>query len=306
MADIKELQDKLKKNPNDLQLIESYAIALSDIGENEEALKNFVYLNKQCPQNPKILYNIGIILEKLKYIDKSIAAYRKALSFSPEDTDIMFNLANVYILKNQLDEAELLLLKVIEIDSDDSNAFFHLGEIYSKKKNHEKAIDFLTKSLELNENDIVAKFYLAYELNAIGEIDSAIEIYQDVITQNPDYSWAYYNLAAIYIARKDENNALRYLELTIRVNPTDMQAIRLYIKLLFKNKKYSQAEKCLRQYIHDLPNEADLCFLIAQAYKQLKNRINYVKYLKLAKKMKNTFSGNFEKLEAEIREAEKK
>ena len=38
---INNLQEKLKQNPNDIKLIEEYAIALSDIGENEEALKNF-------------------------------------------------------------------------------------------------------------------------------------------------------------------------------------------------------------------------------------------------------------------------
>ena len=43
---INDLQEKLKQNPNDIKLIEEYAIALSDIGENEEALKNFIYLKK--------------------------------------------------------------------------------------------------------------------------------------------------------------------------------------------------------------------------------------------------------------------
>ena len=44
MEDIKILQSKLQENPDDLETLENYAIALSDIGENEEALKNFLYL----------------------------------------------------------------------------------------------------------------------------------------------------------------------------------------------------------------------------------------------------------------------
>ena len=59
---ISELQEKLKQNPNDIHLIEEYAIALSDIGENQEALKNFIYLKKVSPDNPQVYYNIGIIL----------------------------------------------------------------------------------------------------------------------------------------------------------------------------------------------------------------------------------------------------
>ena len=45
MSDIKILQEKLKQNPDDYQTLEDYAIALSDIGENEESLKNFLYLH---------------------------------------------------------------------------------------------------------------------------------------------------------------------------------------------------------------------------------------------------------------------
>ena len=42
--DIKELQDRITENPKDYDAVELYAIALSDMGENEEALKNFKFL----------------------------------------------------------------------------------------------------------------------------------------------------------------------------------------------------------------------------------------------------------------------
>ena len=62
MDNIKELQEKLKENPNDYKTIEEYAIALSEIGENEEALKNFIYLKNNFPPSALVYYNIGIIL----------------------------------------------------------------------------------------------------------------------------------------------------------------------------------------------------------------------------------------------------
>ena len=87
MDKIKEIQEKLKNNPDDLKLIEEYAICLSDIGENEEALKNFIYLKKMMPENSVVYYNIGIILEKLKYFDESINAYEKAYSLDSESIE---------------------------------------------------------------------------------------------------------------------------------------------------------------------------------------------------------------------------
>ena len=81
MSDIRELQQRIKENPNDYKAIEEYAIALSDIGENEEAYKNFMYLKKVMPENPIVYYNLGIILEKLKDIDGAIQSYQIAFSF---------------------------------------------------------------------------------------------------------------------------------------------------------------------------------------------------------------------------------
>ena len=77
-----DLQKKLKENPNDATLIEEYAIALSEIGENEEALKNFIYLKKIFPESPLVYYNIGIILEKLKKYDDAIIAWERECALS--------------------------------------------------------------------------------------------------------------------------------------------------------------------------------------------------------------------------------
>ena len=49
--DLKDLQNKIKENPDDFQALEEYAIALSNIGENEEALKNFIFLKNKFPNN---------------------------------------------------------------------------------------------------------------------------------------------------------------------------------------------------------------------------------------------------------------
>ena len=166
MEEIEILREKLKQNPNDYETLEEYAIMLSDIGENEEALKNFLFLKDKFPDNSKNYYNIGIILEKLKYNDKAVLAYEKALSLnsdntdkamtlSPDDTDILFNLAYTYIKTNQLEKAEQLLLKVIQTDVDDFNSYFHLGEIYSKQKKHDEAVKYLLKAVELNANDAI-------------------------------------------------------------------------------------------------------------------------------------------------------
>ena len=78
----------------------------------------------------------------------------------------------------------------------------------------------------------------------------------------------------------------------------------MLVKLYSKHKKYSTAEKILRQAMHDMPEEADIYYLLAQIYMQLKNKINYTKYLKMTVSKELTFTGDIEKVKRELEEAE--
>ena len=51
--------------------------------------------------------------------------------------------------------------------------------------------------------------------------------------------------------------------------------------------------------------EADLYYLLAHVYKNMKRNINYNKYIKLAYQYKSTFTGNIKKLEDEIEDTKK-
>ncbi|MBQ9245752.1 tetratricopeptide repeat protein [bacterium] len=301
-----ELQNRIKENPQDYDAVEQYAIALSDIGENQEALKNFMFLKSVQPNNAKVYYNIGIILEKLKMAEDSIVAYEKALSLEPENTDIMFNLSIASIKAEDYERAEELLLKVIQKDREDENAYFHLGESCTRLKKHEDAIKYFSKALELDKTDLIAKFYLAYEYKEIGETDTAIKLYNEIISENKEYSWVYYNLASIYLEKGEEDKAIIYLEKTIKTNDKDIDAIKMIVKLFAKGKKFAPAERILRQALQVLPDQADLYYLLAQIYQQMKSKINYAKYLKMALSKSITFTGDIEKLKEEVEALDKK
>lgn len=298
--ELNELKNRIDNNPEDYEAVELYAMALSDTGENKEALKYLKMLKGKFPENARIYYNIGIILEKLKMNEDAVCAYTKAHELDENDTDFMFNLASALIKVNKLDDAEKLFLKVIETDTEDENAYFHLGEIYTRKKDAEKAVKYLSRAVELDNNDTIAKFYLAYQYKRTGDISKAVQLYNEVTEQNPDYSWAYFNLASIYTEQGEEDKAAFYLEKTLKTNPMDLKALKLLVKLLVKQKKYADAEELINQKLSDMPDEADLYYLLAGIYKKLENKKEYFKFLMLADKNKLTFSGDEAKLEKEI------
>ena len=147
---------------------------------------------------------------------------------------------------------------------------------------------------------------MAFEYNKIGEVQKSIDLYHKIIAKNADYSWAYYNLASIYSEKGDTDRAIFYLERTLKTNPNDMQAVKLVIKLFFKQKKYEAAERLLKQLIPKAPEQADIYYLLAQVYNSINNPANYYKFLKFAEAKLITFSGDKEMLKNEIADFESK
>ena len=66
---IEELQNLIKQDPQDYQLRRQLAVLLTDLGFNEEALRNLLFLAAKFPNDEGVFDNLGIVYEKLKIPD---------------------------------------------------------------------------------------------------------------------------------------------------------------------------------------------------------------------------------------------
>ncbi len=73
---------------------------------------------------------------------------------------------------------------------------------------------------------------LADRYLALNEIEKAIDICQNGLRHHPDYSSAYFVLAKCYFARKQYDEAERRLKRVLRLEPTFLQAHKLYSDLM--------------------------------------------------------------------------
>ena len=85
MAKIKELNDELEKNPSDFKIRRELAVELMENGYNEEALKQLFYLLKRFPEDSRLHYNAGIVLENLKKIPKKAPLEVEDFDFDKKD-----------------------------------------------------------------------------------------------------------------------------------------------------------------------------------------------------------------------------
>ena len=67
-------------------------------------MKLLEYLIKYFPEDEELLYNLGILYEKTKNLEKAKESYQKAIEISPQD-DFYYNLGEVLISLENWNEA---------------------------------------------------------------------------------------------------------------------------------------------------------------------------------------------------------
>ena len=297
---IEELQNLLREDSQNFQARRQLAVLLTDCGFNDEALKNLIYLSKIFTNDSEIFYNLGIVYEKLKNLKKAKESYEKAIEIEPEAMDAIYNLGLVCTDLKKFDIAIKCFEKVISKDSDDSNSYFNLGLVYFKMQNYLQAVENFEKTIDLNDNDIYAHFYLGNIYKEIGDSDGARSEFNKVIEISPDYSWAYYNLAVLDYENDDSDGALYNLSKTVELNPVDIDAYKIYVKILAREGDYEQAEEIIARALENCGENGDLYYFAGRLSGLQGDNIKYRINLQNALKNYKTLSISVPALKTEL------
>ena len=287
---IEELQNILKKDKKNFQVRREFALLLLDCNYSEEALQQFLYLSNVFPNESGIFYNLGITYEKLKDLSRAQAAYSRAIELAPEELDAYYNLGLVYIERQKYEKAIECFEKVLEKDNEDSNAYFSIGLCYFKENKLDGAKYYFNRAASINDSDIYAHFYLANIYREQKDFDNSREELYKVLDISPDYSWAYFNLASMDYEVGFLEGAYDNLEKTLKYNPKDIDAYKIYIKILSKNNDFKKALQIASSAIENCQEEGDLYYILAQIQKELSIKDGYVKNMTEALKHSNTLS----------------
>ncbi|TPN82370.1 tetratricopeptide repeat protein [Aquimarina algicola] len=96
---IAAIEDAKKENPNDSALMQAEAdihYKLGDIAKYKEIMEKIV---ANDPENPDLLYNLGVSASRLGDNDKALEYYKKALELKPDYTSAQINIASVILGK---------------------------------------------------------------------------------------------------------------------------------------------------------------------------------------------------------------
>lgn len=161
----------------------------------------------------------------------------KALELTNDDDYIWYSAGILYHNKGDFLKAKLYYEKAIELNDTNSSYFMGLGKLLSFYKDYENAIKFLKTAYEIDDkNKTESIYYQASTFKHLGQIETALDLLNKLIVQDPNYEESYSLRASIYRRSGKFSLALQDLDLleslvTVLSDFDKWQRHKIYISL---------------------------------------------------------------------------
>ena len=135
-----------------LELARSYSRA-NQLPEAVTQLQNAL---ERAPKNTTVLENLAIALTNVGRQDEALLHWRRFVQLSPNDSRAQFNLGTALGFSNQVAEAEFHLHRATQLDPSSAPAFFRLGRTQSYLGRFDDALGSFRAATALNPNEPMA------------------------------------------------------------------------------------------------------------------------------------------------------
>jgi len=182
---------------------ETIAALYAKFHEEEEALKEYVLLIKNHPENPDYYFRAGKLFSGRNRQDLAEQYLRKAVSLNPREANYRFELGMHYYLSKKIKEAGVEFDAAVKLNPSDGHALLYQGKLLKDSKDYAGAVPYLEKAArdqtyKLRSLVELGGCYMSLKMldKAIPELERAVNII--TIEAEPDSLYARYFLAMCY------------------------------------------------------------------------------------------------------------
>jgi Tfp pilus assembly protein PilF len=118
---------------------------------------------------------------------KAFVSFQKSVQLDPENKDAHYALGHIYFTQGKLPQAEEEFRAAIRIDETFSEAHTYLGHVLANQGRWDEAIKSYRLALAnpLYPTPDLARFHLGRALEQKGDLQGAMELFEDALTVNP-------------------------------------------------------------------------------------------------------------------------
>ncbi len=148
------------------------ALVLLDTDDLNAKYKQLEESFKKEPNNIDLLYTLALAEDQLGQTNSALNHYQKALSLSPRDEDVLKNIGLIYLKMGKADLAQDYLRQGVNVNADNNEITLALGKTYFALSKYQDALDcyLKLKDITFDEEDINYLIAMTYgKLNNQGE-----------------------------------------------------------------------------------------------------------------------------------------
>jgi serine/threonine protein kinase/predicted Zn-dependent protease len=223
---------------------------------------------QMSPSTPQAFVRRADIYDELKNHSGAINDYSQALQLDPNNGTVANKLVKLYTEKKQYEQAVSLLDKRMEADSGNANLFLTRAELDAKTEQYEKALADCEKAVELKVAPQRAVKFLcnaSRELNAKGDLDNALRFAELALKLNPQDYQPYFALGELAWRRQQHEEAISHLNTAVSLFPRGWWLRRLRAESYFALGKYAESLADLTELVELHPGDPQNLFWIDTA-----------------------------------------
>ena len=285
---------KHKSTQNNSLLIREFTHAYNyhEKGMLEEAKLEYKRILLNYPDHFDTMRHLGIVYQSQNDLEKATSFFKTAQKINPLSCEIYNNLGSVLFASYKLKEAIELFEKSLSIQPNYIPALNNVSLVYYRMRYEKRALKATEKALQLQPDNLRAKTNRALALSINDKLNEAIEIFEDVIKEEPNGA-NYKNLATAFRDAGETEKSYEAISRALEESPND-EAI--FFNLAASN-LYKPALKTLNNFKNilktssklDYNQKTSIAFGLHNSYKKLRDYKAAGEYLVLGNKFSDTW-----------------
>jgi tetratricopeptide (TPR) repeat protein len=181
----------------------NHAIEHHHAGRLREAEAIYRQILATDPSFADARHLLGVLARQTGRNVEAIELISRADRENPDRPEWIYNLGNAYLEAGQFEQAIAAYERAIQLKPDFAEAHSNLGSAFTSIGQLDRALAEYRQTAQLSPQSARAHYKLGNALRSIGEVSASIRCYEQAIALNPGYDEAHYNLSLAYLTSGD-------------------------------------------------------------------------------------------------------
>lgn len=283
---IEAYQSALKIAPGLAPILINLGIAHYRAGQFEKAAEVFDAFLKLKPEVVQARQLYGLSLSALGRDEEALQQLESTLDSSPPDAAVLYSAGLAYLRLGR-PGFRATLEKLAAFDAGRPALHLLQGLAFLRDLDYDSALEELKTAASINKDLPRLHFSLGLANFMLGNNGDAIAAFAEEIRRNPADTPSNYYLAQAFEKNGDMDNALKWVNSALKLDPQSPESNGLLGRILLKQGRTAEAIKPLEFAVSSRKTDHELRYALARAYQQLGRREDAAREFAEVQKLKS-------------------